>query len=242
MKQMEERFHIEIKGKQIPAKVVRESRQSIRRSVGKEAVTLRIPLHLSVCEQKEHLKKFKVWLEQTSEKYPSLLARFETKNYQEGDVLRVGNRQYILKINYLNKNSSSGRLKNGVITLHLSQHANRKTAEALLSRLVAKDFLPEITQRVLAWNTQYFHKAINSVTLKNLHSRWGSCSSRSNINLSTRLLFAPQNVQDYVIVHELAHLIEMNHSPRFWKLVSEVMPDYKTKEKWLRENGETCRF
>lgn len=242
MKKMEERFQLEIKGRQIPAKIVREARRSIRASVGKEAVTLRMPLRLSVREQKEYLEKFKIWLEEKSEKHPELLARFESKDYQDGDTLKVGNRDYLLKINYLDKNSSSGRLKNGVITLNLSQNANRKTIEKLLSRLVAKDFLPEITKRVLEWNARYFRKNINSVTLKNLHSRWGSCSSRDNINLSTRLLFAPEDVQDYVIVHELAHLVEMNHSQRFWKVVADIMPDYKEKKKWLRENGESCRF
>ncbi|MDV7393186.1 M48 family metallopeptidase, partial [Arthrospira platensis SPKY1] len=73
-------------------------------------------------------------------------------------------------------------------------------------------------------------------------SNWGSCSSGRNINLSTRLLFAPPAVQDYVIIHELAHLVELNHSDRFWKLVSEIMPDYEEKEKWLKEYGHLCEF
>jgi predicted metal-dependent hydrolase len=80
------------------------------------------------------------------------------------------------------------------------------------------------------------------VRLKYLHSRWGSCSSSSNINLSTRLLFAPEGVIDYVIIHELAHLQELNHSPRFWRLVAEAMPDYQLKEKWLKDNGHLCDF
>lgn len=242
MKKVEELFQIEIRGKKIPARVVRETRRSIRASVGKEAVVLRMPLRLSTREQAECFDQFKAWLEQKSAKHPELLARFESKDYQDEDTLVIGNRKYLLKINYLDKNSSSGRLKAGVIYLNLSQNASQKTIGNLISRLIAKDYLPEIIQRTQDLNARHFKKPINSIVLKNLHSRWGSCSSKSNVNLSTRLLFAPEEVQDYVIIHELAHLVEMNHSPRFWKLVADAMPDYKIKERWLKENGEQCRF
>jgi predicted metal-dependent hydrolase len=62
------------------------------------------------------------------------------------------------------------------------------------------------------------------------------------LNFSSRLLFAPQDVQDYVIIHELAHLIELNHSDAFWQLVADAMPNYSEKENWLKENGAACRF
>ncbi|HRI62460.1 MAG TPA: M48 family metallopeptidase, partial [Saprospiraceae bacterium] len=83
---------------------------------------------------------------------------------------------------------------------------------------------------------------IKSVNLKYNHSNWGSCSAHNNVNLSTRLLFAPQDVQDYVILHELAHLVELNHSDRFWSLVQGYMPDYREKEKWLKLNRSKCDF
>lgn len=242
MKKIEEIFILEIDGKKIPARVVQESRQSVRMSTIKEAVVLRIPLRLSAREQHEYLDKFKNWLKKKAVQYPELLARFESKAYQDGDTLVVGNRKYLLKISYTDKKSSSGRLKAGIITLNLSQKATPKTIGSLISRLVGKDYLAEVIRRTQELNARHFRKPVNSVVLKNLHSRWGSCSSKGNVNLSTRLLFAPQEVQDYVIIHELAHLVEMNHSPRFWKLVADAMPDYKMKEKWLKDNGEKCRF
>ena len=67
-------------------------------------------------------------------------------------------------------------------------------------------------------------------------------TSKRNINLSSRLLFAPRDVLDYVIIHELSHLKEMNHSPRFWKIVENVMPNYLEKERWLTNFGNTLRF
>ena len=112
----------------------------------------------------------------------------------------------------------------------------------LLSRVCAQLFLPDVTRRVHEINDKCFHKDIKSVNLKYNTSNWGSCSSANNVNLSTRLLFAPKDVIDYVIIHELAHLYEMNHSKKFWDIVGQVMPNYKEKEKWLSENGRLCDF
>ena len=68
-------------------------------------------------------------------------------------------------------------------------------------------------------------------------SRWGSCGSRGSINFTWRLVMAPLPVIDYVVVHELAHLRELNHSRAFWALVKGVLPDYKGRDRWLKNNG-----
>ena len=77
----------------------------------------------------------------------------------------------------------------------------------------------------------------NRITIKDQKTRWGSCSSKGNLNFNFRLIMCPKKVLDYVVVHELAHRIEMNHSSSFWSIVSEVMPDYKLQKEWLRQNG-----
>ena len=91
-------------------------------------------------------------------------------------------------------------------------------------------------------NKHYFGHAVKSLRLKYNKSNWGSCSNSGNINLSTRLLMAPQWVLDYVIVHELAHMNEMNHSKKYWTIVEKVYPEYKKAEKWLKAYGSTCDF
>jgi predicted metal-dependent hydrolase len=78
---------------------------------------------------------------------------------------------------------------------------------------------------------------IGRVTIKDTRSRWGSCSNKGNLNFSWRLLLAPYAVMDYVAAHEVAHLREPNHSPRFWALVESLCPDYRTHRAWLREHG-----
>lgn len=75
------------------------------------------------------------------------------------------------------------------------------------------------------------------ITIRNQVSRWGSCSSKGNLNFNCLLEKCPEFVRDYVVVHELCHRKEMNHSARFWALVARYDPDYKTAVRWLSENG-----
>lgn len=78
----------------------------------------------------------------------------------------------------------------------------------------------------------------NKIHVKDQKSRWGSCSGKGNLNFNWRLIMAPEAVLDYVVIHELCHLIYMNHSPEFWKLVEKKCPAYKEQKRWLKINGE----
>jgi len=82
---------------------------------------------------------------------------------------------------------------------------------------------------------------VRRVSVRNQKSRWGSCSRRGTLCLNWRLVQAPEFVRDYLILHELAHLKEMNHSRRFWKEVARMCPDYQQAEAWLRKNARLLR-
>ena len=77
----------------------------------------------------------------------------------------------------------------------------------------------------------------NKITIKNLVSRWGSCSTKGNLNFNCLLMLTPDYEIDYIVVHELCHLREMNHSEKFWAEVEKIMPDYQRAEIWLKQNG-----
>jgi predicted metal-dependent hydrolase len=98
-----------------------------------------------------------------------------------------------------------------------------------------------IPERLVAAN-QTFGFPYGRVTIKEQKSRWGSCSRAGNLNFNWRLLMAPLPVLDYVLIHELAHLRELNHAPAFWRLVASACPDYQVHRRWLREHGHTLRF
>ena len=86
------------------------------------------------------------------------------------------------------------------------------------------------------WRAVYGFRYQN-VRVKNQKTRWGSCSSKGNINLNLRLMMAPEPAIDYVIVHELCHLRVLNHSPAFWTLVESCFPDYRRWRAWFKEHG-----
>ncbi len=81
----------------------------------------------------------------------------------------------------------------------------------------------------------YYNFEYNTVSIKNMRSRWGSCSSKKNLNFNYKLLFLKPDERDYVIVHELCHLQEMNHGPNFWALVAEQSPEWQKHRKAIRK-------
>jgi len=83
-----------------------------------------------------------------------------------------------------------------------------------------------VHERLTHYN-QYYRYQYNRVAIRNTRSRWGSCSSQKNLNFNYRILFLSPELQDYLIVHELCHLQEMNHAPQFWALVAQQIPDYQ---------------
>lgn len=87
----------------------------------------------------------------------------------------------------------------------------------------------------LNYFNQFYNFTYQRVAIRNQKSRWGSCSSAKNLNFNYRLCLLPADLADYIIVHELCHLGQMNHSRAFWELVSKTIPDYKNKEKLLKK-------
>lgn len=101
--------------------------------------------------------------------------------------------------------------------------------------------LAEEALKVIPARVEYFAKVIEvtygKITIRNQKTRWGSCSSKGNLNFNCLLMLAPPEVLDYVVVHELCHRKQMNHSKAFWSEVEKVLPDYKEARKWLKEEG-----
>lgn len=101
--------------------------------------------------------------------------------------------------------------------------------------------LADKATRVIPERVRYFAPIVGvdygRITIRNQRTRWGSCSGRGNLNFNCLLMKTPPEVVDYVVVHELCHRKEMNHSPRFWAEVERVLPEYKKARRWLKENG-----
>ena len=123
-------------------------------------------------------------------------------------------------------------LYNDVLQVPDAQTAGVK-AKAFL-KLRARDALADASDRYAA----SVGRSYTRLSIRDTRSRWGSCSSDGVLMYSWRLIMAPHAVLDYVAAHEVAHLVEMNHSPAFWAVVAGICPDYQRHRDWLRHNGD----
>lgn len=127
------------------------------------------------------------------------------------------------------------------ILKHLEQ-ARRKSAHPRpqLSEADRRRYI-ETARHIFTQKTAYYARIMGvtygRISIREQKTRWGSCSSAGNLNFNWRLIFAPEDVLDYVVVHELAHRREMNHSKAFYAVVASVLPDYRQSQIWLRKNG-----
>jgi len=216
-----------------------EKRRSTYMSIGKN-VNIRVPKFLSVKKQEEQIlnmkNKFISYLEKDEQKFAPVLY----KSYSSGDSICVFNKVYLLNITYKQKKTSSAKLVGNEIKLSLSSNLSldKKDREVsiLINKILEKDMLSVIIDKVNFYNDLYFKQEIKSIYLKNNYSKFGSCSHDKKLIFSTSLLVAREDIIDYVVVHELAHTLQHNHSKKFWMLVEKIIPDYKKKNKWLRDN------
>lgn len=118
-----------------------------------------------------------------------------------------------------------------ILVSGLPEHVGRRTA----------DFLKSEAKRLIAPRAQdmaaRLGRKTGRITVKDTRSRWGSCSSSGDLAFSWRLVLAPEQILDYVVAHEVAHLVQMNHSPAFWAVVESLVGDHRPARRWLKING-----
>nr|MDA3815558.1 M48 family metallopeptidase [Patescibacteria group bacterium] len=100
--------------------------------------------------------------------------------------------------------------------------------------LEKKEIARKIVQEKIDKFNEYYDFKIGRIAIRNQRSRWGSCSSKKNLNFNYRVVYLPEKLIDYLVVHELCHLKQMNHSKNFWSLVEEAIPSYRELSKKLR--------
>ena len=128
--------------------------------------------------------------------------------------------------------------------LRRMEQKNRQCNDALPVKKLSNNDIKELADKActcIPGRVAHFAPLVGvtygRITIRNQRTRWGSCSSRGNLNFNCLLMLAPPEVIDYVVVHELCHRKELNHSVRFWNEVARVLPGYAEQEKWLKTHG-----
>lgn len=159
----------------------------------------------------------------------------KAKEYVSGEAFPYLGRDYRLKV--IRGNHPSIEMKNGylVATVSDTDADRQKTVKPLVKGWYREQSEPRLREK-----TERLSRIVGvkpkSVSVKDYKSRWGSCSARGEIAFNWKIILTPHPIVDYVVVHELCHLLEHNHSPRYWKLVERYSPNWKDCRDWLKTN------
>lgn len=217
--------HIAAGGHHLSVQVRRLSnsrRMTLRLNPLKDEVTLTVPKRCHARTALSFLMEKKSWIEAHARKMPK---RVPLTFGQEIPVF--GERRIITRATDVEEGDEEGVFS--VLTIP-------SRCEATVKRMLKTQLLAYATARAESMARRIGHE-VASVRLADTSGRWGSCGSDGRLMFSWRLIFAPKEVLDYVIAHEVAHLEEPNHSPEFWKTVGKLRPTYRTERAWLKQEG-----
>lgn len=226
-----------LSGKRLRYKIVRFKKKNISIKLeDKNSLIIRVPNNVSEDEIFNiiHKNGDKII------KKISILENFHNDNkeliyIQNEKVLYLGN-EYLLKVNEVDssfKNKVS--IENSTIHIYLNR-VDSCSIKSLLIKWYKEEALKIIGNRTVLLSKEL--KLFPSrIIIKEQKSRWGSCNSKGEIRINWKLIMAPLNVIDYVIIHELCHIKYMNHSKEYWSFVESIISDYKKNKRWLNENG-----
>lgn len=234
--------YLEYGGKRIAYQIETSSRKTISIRVNYDGVVVRAPKSLSKTKIKELVQTKARWI---LEKYQELLSSApenEKREYQAGSTFLYRGKQLHLKLKSgrdagLKENEGQVFLEDDELIVVLDDWSHG-AIQNLLEQWYRYEAKIRIIERVRYYTARHdFGKQVNRIFIKDQKSRWGSCSSKCNLNFNYRLIMAPDEILDYVVIHELCHLVHMNHSDEFWNEVATVQPDYLQYRDWLHKNG-----
>jgi len=215
-------------------KLVRSKRKTLALIVETDGtLTVRAPLRMKETDIRGFIEAKQGWIRRKQAQVRE--AAPPARQYVEGEMFWYMGREVPLRI------VSSGKpalVMDGVFKLTKSAQPE---AESVFTTWYREQARKVLTERVEFFARKYGFKN-GKIRISSARTRWGSCSSKDTLSFTWRLVMAPLDVIDYVVVHELCHLKEMNHSKVFWAQVETILPDYKWRRKWLKDNGATLHL
>ena len=201
-------------------------------------VSVEAPLGSEPAEIEKALHKRAAWILRQQRNFRRYSLDFPSRQYVSGESYRFLGQQYRLKVTQ--SESESVSLDRELITVGISRKDDTRRVKALVQGWYRRQALDIFTERVAAWFPHFerFGVPLPAVQVRQMRSRWGSCTAQGKITLNLKLVMVPRQMIDYVIVHELCHLVEHNHGKGFYELLSRVMPAWRE----VRERLEVFDF
>jgi predicted metal-dependent hydrolase len=235
---------------ELPLHIYVEKRRNSRISILKDQINIRVPHFLDELNRSKEIERLLKWASKRIEQQKTANNIKIPVNYWVDRVIHFYDGEWTLNYEQLN-DTGYVRLKvnsNERILSFIGNFMDKNESEInayskeLILEFAKKYYHKNIFNTLMQINDETIKEKFKGLKLKYTSTRWGSCSSKRNINISVRLLLAPKPVLDYVLLHELVHLREMNHSTRYWNIVSQYMPNYLEQERWLKQNSRSCDF
>lgn len=214
-----------------------DRRQTIGLTVERDgSVTAAVPAGLSLVELERQLRGRELWLHSALARRAALPPDPAAKEYVTGEGFHYLGRAYRLRV-LRNTTAASGlpelQLFRGVFHLRADCAAHGRECFVRWYAAQAESWLAEHLPRL----QRRVGVEVRRVAVMDLGYRWASCSDTGRVNVHWRTILLPPEMVEYIVLHELCHLIEHNHTPRFWSLVRRADRDFERKERWLKENG-----
>lgn len=212
-------------------KIIRSKRKSIALIVGIDgSLIVRVPYKTTSKQIEAFVKEKESWIRSKKE-IANKLPRYKPREFIPGEEFIYLGEVYTLVL--VDEQSEP---------LILSEHFLLLRSTVLNAKEVFTQWYKNQAKQVITARVNIFAEKYdfeyNLINITSAKTRWGSCSSKGSLNFTWRLVMAPQDVIDYVIVHELAHLKIKNHSMEYWREVEQIMPDYRDHKNWLNDNGQ----
>jgi predicted metal-dependent hydrolase len=223
---------VDIQGEAVAYRVRRSEKASqVRIDAGLDGITLVVPNGRDVDPDEVLLEKAE-WVLKQKNRFARYRAQMPERKFEEGESFPVLGTDRTVAVGHALFSHITDE------NIHLDAEAVDDTSiKDELERLYREEARRHFTERADHF-AEILGVTYEQIQIRNQKTRWGSYSTKTGtLSLNFRLLMAPPDVVDYVIVHELAHAEHPNHGPRFWRLVGQHVPDYKTKNEWLKENG-----
>lgn len=202
-------------------------------------LTLVVPKRMPKFMINRFVSSHRGWIDKQIVKIKAKHADHPPHQYKDGEIFYYFGEKVVLRVSPHKLKRPKVKVAGDELRVYLYKEISRDRAVPDIKKAV-ENFYKLKANEVVHDRLQHFNEhygfRYNRVTLRNQKSRWGSCSKLKNLNFNWRLIMAPIEVIDYVIVHELCHLKQMNHSQKFWNLVSQTIPNHKEVRKWLRKN------
>lgn len=228
---------ITLAGRDVAYTVRRSDRaKNLRLQVGLETgLEVIAPKKFNLGDLESILRKKQNWILDKLDHFARVVENRRLHRQQGGRLVLYRGREYEVETIVAPGAARKVAVEEGKLVVTVPEGAE-KDAGAVLEQWFRSMARLLINQRIRVVN-ETLNLSFNRVFIKSQKTRWGSCSQQRNLNFNWRLVMAPLPVLDYVVAHELMHLVEPNHSKRFWTLVEGVCPNYKAYRAWLRKNG-----